>query len=77
VLFEGREVAKICSGGNSPTLGINIGSARLPRECAEPGTPIEFSVSQCDRSVTSAAGAQRSVPTAEYSETPTGDNPPS
>ncbi len=37
-----KEIGKVCSGGASPTLGLNIATGYLPLEFAEPGTEITF-----------------------------------
>ncbi|MHC5062698.1 MAG: glycine cleavage system aminomethyltransferase GcvT [Planctomycetota bacterium] len=37
-----QEIGKVCSGGASPTLGLNIATGYLPLEFAEPGTEISF-----------------------------------
>jgi aminomethyltransferase len=41
---RGREIGKVCSGGASPTLGINIATGYVPTEFRAPGTALEFSV---------------------------------
>lgn len=39
---DGKEIGKVCSGGASPTLGLNIATGYLRSEYAEPGTEISF-----------------------------------
>ncbi len=40
----GQQIGETCSGGLSPSLGIGIGLAYLPPECAAPGSEIEIDV---------------------------------
>lgn len=44
VVHGGATVGSVCSGGASPTLGVNIATAYVPRELAEPGTELGFLV---------------------------------
>jgi aminomethyltransferase len=44
VLFEGKEVGRVTSGGFSPTLGQPIAMALVAAEHAEPGTPLSLEV---------------------------------
>jgi len=44
-LFDGdRDIGSVCSGGTSPTLGVNIGTAYVSEDAAEAGKTIEFAV---------------------------------
>jgi aminomethyltransferase len=44
VLFEGKEVGRVTSGGFSPTLGQPIAMALVAAEHTEPGTPLSLEV---------------------------------
>jgi aminomethyltransferase len=44
VLYSGRRVGELTSGGFSPTLGVSIGMAYLPPELAAVGTELEVDV---------------------------------
>lgn len=44
VMHDGRVIGTVCSGGASPTLGVNIATAYVPRELAEPGTAVGFAI---------------------------------
>lgn len=39
---DGREIAKLVSGGPAPSLGAGIGMAYIPAELAEPGTKLRM-----------------------------------
>jgi aminomethyltransferase len=41
---DGTELAEVCSGGVSPSLGQGIGMAYLPGDASKPGTSIEIEI---------------------------------
>lgn len=41
---NGTQLAEVCSGGLSPSLGQGIGMAYLPATANKPGTPIEIEI---------------------------------
>jgi aminomethyltransferase len=41
---NGAQIAEVCSGGLSPSLGQGIGMAYLPPSASKPGTPIEIEI---------------------------------
>jgi len=49
VLFGGKTIGRVTSGGPSPSLGKSIGLAYVPPEVAEPGS--EFQVVVRDRTL--------------------------
>jgi len=57
VLWQGRRVAEIASGTQSPSLGCGIGMAYLPIEAGEPGTAIEVELA----GATSCRGGEEAV----------------
>jgi len=44
IWLEGKNIAEVCSGGLSPTLGYGIGMAYLPITASKPGTPVEIEI---------------------------------
>jgi aminomethyltransferase len=44
VWLADAQIAEVCSGGLSPSLGQGIGMAYLPPAASKPGTPIEIEV---------------------------------
>ena len=44
VVINNEQVAEVCSGTQSPSLGCGIGMAYLPIESSKPGTPIEIEI---------------------------------
>ncbi len=44
VWFNNEQVAEVCSGTQSPSLGAGIGMAYLPVEASKPGTVIEVDI---------------------------------
>jgi aminomethyltransferase len=44
VVWQGEQAGEVCSGTQSPSLGIGIGMAYLPVEASKPGTAIEIEI---------------------------------
>ena len=44
VYWQGKQVAEIASGTQSPSLSTGIGMAYLPMEASKPGTPLEIEI---------------------------------
>lgn len=44
ILYDGKVVGTVTSGGFSPTLGKDIGTGYVSPSCAHPGTPIEVDI---------------------------------